>query len=70
MWKKQVLTFLTAAALAGTAIQPVVAQGYDRGGYGYDRNADQYNREYNNPSDSNRSRTMPARLRKPGHSRS
>jgi len=31
MWKKKTLALLTAAAMAGSAIQPVMAQNYDRG---------------------------------------
>ena len=30
MWKKKALAFLTAAAMAGSAIQPVMAQNYGR----------------------------------------
>jgi len=51
MWKKQVLTFLAAAALASTAVQSAAAQGYDqRGSNGYDRYNDQYNAPSYNPS--------------------
>src|SRR5258706_66568 len=37
MWKKKALAILTAAAMAGSAIQPVMAQNYGRDyGNGYD----------------------------------
>jgi surface antigen len=48
MWKKKTLALLTAVAMAGSAIQPVAAQTYDRGsnnGYDYDRSNEPY---YNN----------------------
>src|SRR5689334_12315267 len=60
MWKKKTLALLTAVAMAGSAIQPVMAQGYDRGYGGYDNgynnnnydNNDRYNdRAYNNDYD-------------------
>jgi len=53
MWKKKTLAILTAAAMAGSAIQPVMAQNYGRdydNGYngGYDRGADNgYNNDAN-----------------------
>ena len=51
MWKKKALALVTAAAMAGSAISPVLAQGYDRGGYDNDRayNNDRGNDAYNNP---------------------
>jgi len=45
MWKKKTLALLTAVAMAGSAIQPVMAQNYDRGYGGYDNG---YNNNYNN----------------------
>jgi len=42
MWKKQTVALLLAVASSGTAIPPVVAQGYDRGGYDYGRGNEQY----------------------------
>jgi surface antigen len=42
MWKKKTLALVTAAAMAGSAIQPVLAQGYDR------YNNGQYNNPYDN----------------------
>jgi surface antigen len=39
MWKKKTLALLTAVAMAGSAIQPVMAQSYDRGyDNGYNNN--------------------------------
>ena len=49
MWKKKALALVTAAAMAGSTISPVLAQGYDRGGYNNDRSNDQYNSQYNGP---------------------
>jgi len=47
MWKKKALALVTATAMAGSAITPVVAQGYDRGDNRYDNN--QYNGPDNGP---------------------
>ena len=49
MWKNKALALVTAAAMAGSAISPVVAQGYDRGGYDNDRSNDAYNNQSNGP---------------------
>jgi surface antigen len=53
MWKKRVLAILTAAAMAGSAIQPAMAQNYGRDyGNGYQNG---YNDPYaNNPYDNGR----------------
>jgi surface antigen len=51
MWKKKSLALLTAVAMAGSAIQPVMAQGYDRGYGGYDNG---YNNSYNSYNDNDR----------------
>jgi surface antigen len=53
MWKKKTLALLTAVAMAGSAIQPVMAQGnYDRGyDNGYPNNGD---RGYDNGYSNNR----------------
>ena len=53
MWKKKALAILTAAAMAGSAIQPVMAQNYGRDyGNGYQNG---YNDPYgNNGYDKNR----------------
>jgi surface antigen len=60
MWKNKTLALVTAIAMAGSAVQPVLAQGNDRGydnGYnnnGYNNNYndsrgnDQYNSQYDN----------------------
>lgn len=52
MWKKKTLALLTAVAMAGSALQPVMAQSYDRGydnGYnGYNDNNGYNNNGYNN----------------------
>lgn len=55
MWKKKTLALLTAVAMAGSAIQPVMAQGnygnYDRGyDSGYNNNG--YNDRYDNDRDN------------------
>jgi len=47
MWKKKTLAILTAAAMAGSAIQPVMAQNYGRD---YEYN---YNNGYNNGNNGN-----------------
>jgi surface antigen len=44
MWKKKALALVTAAAMAGSAISPVLAQGYN------DRSNDPYNNQYNGPA--------------------
>ena len=49
MWKQKTLALLTATAIAGAAIQPVAAQGYDYNRYYGDRS-----RTYDNPYDRNR----------------
>jgi len=46
MWKRT-LAILTAAAMAGSAIQPVAAQGYDRSGQRYDNDRYDNNRDRN-----------------------
>ena len=55
MWKKKALAILTAAAMAGSAIQPVMAQNYGRDyGNGYQNG---YNDPYGNnayPNDNSR----------------
>jgi len=51
MWKKKALGILTAAAMAGSAIQPVMAQNYG-GNYGNGYNND-YNGNNNTPYDNN-----------------
>ena len=53
MWKKQALALLTAAAMAGSAVSPALAQNYDRGGYDSNRSNDQYNDRYNNNAPDN-----------------
>jgi surface antigen len=57
MWKKKTLALVTAAAMAGSAIQPALAQGYDRGydNSQYDNQNSQYdNGRYNNDNDRER----------------
>jgi surface antigen len=64
MWKKKTLALVTAALMAGSAIQPVLAQGYDRGydnndnndnrgNRPNDRGNDPYNAQYDNRYDTN-----------------
>jgi surface antigen len=56
MWKKKTLALVTATAMATGAVQPVMAQNYDRGydnrgydnGYNDNRDNDRYNSQYNN----------------------
>jgi len=49
MWKKRALAILTAAAMAGSAIQPVMAQNYGRDyGNGYQNNDPYGNNGYDN----------------------
>jgi surface antigen len=49
MWKKKALAILTAATMAGSAVQPVMAQNYDRDyGNGYQNG---YNDRYDNDRD-------------------
>lgn len=51
MWKKKILAMLTAAAMAGSAVQPVVAQGYQDRGYDNGSNG-QYDNRDNGPPDN------------------
>ncbi|HXJ02352.1 MAG TPA: glycine zipper domain-containing protein [Micropepsaceae bacterium] len=57
MWKKKTLALVAAVAMAGSAIQPVMAQNYDRG-YDNDRSSGQYdnnqNAQYGNDNDRDR----------------
>ena len=52
MWKKTTLAILTAAAMAGSAIQPVAAQGYYGGRYDDRYNDPSYNNQYNSQYDN------------------
>jgi surface antigen len=52
MWKKKTLAILTAAAMAGSAIQPVMAQNYGNGpNNGYNDRYDNNDNSYNNDRD-------------------
>jgi surface antigen len=56
MLKKKTLALVTAVAMAGSAIQPVLAQGYDRGydnNYNDNRGSDPYNSQDNNSQYNN-----------------
>ena len=60
MWKTKILGILTAAAMAGSAVQPVAAQGYNDRGYnngqynnGPYNNGNGYNGQYNGNQPTN-----------------
>ena len=60
MWKKKTLAILTAAAMAGSALQPAMAQNYGNGpnnGYNdrYDNNDNGNNNPRRNPGGNPRS---------------